>query len=725
MKYNDLEKTKEIFDIEEDVPTPIEDIEMEGISKNNVTDEFTLGLSETLTEKKEPEESKKDKKDKKNKRSLKEIWNSFSKKKKIITIVSISLVFILVIALVLILVLKKEKSPTDNPPEPEVPTVIVEKENYIYKNGTLTLLDSSDKELGTYECKNKDEKLCYVAYYSDEDTFDISKNIYEDENVIERRSSIYSDNFVFIYDNKEEKNGLITLYNIKEQKEEGTYTLVKGFADSNYVILKDNNSKYGTILFNQDSITEKIKFTFDYLGMMSKDSKIVAKTNNKYFIYTIDGKLESKGLSYEIKSYNNKYIVVDNNGYYLYDYQSNLVFDSSYDFIGLTDNYVSVVKDNNLYIKDYNNQKYNEDGIELSNKYYNETNIYDAEKKLVSTKVAYKIAIVEDNIEVTYYTKTDKEKTVSLSQNEGKLNSNHAYINYLNGKLYFYKDEEKNNLLGSYTCTNKNSVGKDTKEYSNCLIASNSFYSKNEVEIDNSANTGWIPIINERYVFILDSLNLSNPTIMLYDLKTNKTLSKYISVDTGLYTKDKAVTFKTSNNLYIMANNRSNKYGAIKIEDEVKSAIAFNYSSIEKLRDYYMAREASGTYVLLNNAGEEVTSKYGYKIVDYKGNYLKVIDNEKYSVYDFKGNKVDATEYLYIDLQDDYYAVITIDKKIDIHKYTDQTFKLTNPIDIGNVADYKNAFEVTKNSEGYTIKLKATNQTINIPADGNNSSAIE
>ena len=46
MKYDDLEKTKELFEIDEDVPTPIENIEMEGISKDTVTDEFTLGLTD-------------------------------------------------------------------------------------------------------------------------------------------------------------------------------------------------------------------------------------------------------------------------------------------------------------------------------------------------------------------------------------------------------------------------------------------------------------------------------------------------------------------------------------------------------------------------------------------------------------------------------------------------------------------------------------------------------
>ena len=37
MKFDDLEKTKDLFDIaEDDVPSPIDDIDSEGISKENL-----------------------------------------------------------------------------------------------------------------------------------------------------------------------------------------------------------------------------------------------------------------------------------------------------------------------------------------------------------------------------------------------------------------------------------------------------------------------------------------------------------------------------------------------------------------------------------------------------------------------------------------------------------------------------------------------------------------
>lgn len=716
MKYDDLDHTKDLFDIESDVPSPIENIEQEGASKENLTDEFALGLSKTKEEPvKEPLEEKK-KKEKKNRNTW---WKSLSKKKKVIFIISIVLILLLVVGIVLFFLLKKEEP--EKKEEPKIPEIIIEKENYIYKDGNLSFLNSEEKEIGTYECKNKEEKLCYVAYYSNEDNFDITKNIYEDETPIERRSPIYLDKYVFIYDNESEEENSFILYNLIDKKTEGVYSLIKGYSDTNLVIAKDNNKKYGILEFSEEGITKKMDFTFDYLGVMSKDSKIVAKTNNKYFIYNKDNKLESKGLTNEIKSYNNKYIVVDNEGYYVYDYKGNLIFDDSYDYVKLLDNYAILIKDKKLLIKDYNNNKYNEEGIELGSEYYNETNIYKEDKSLKETKYSFKVEEVEGNLEITYNNKNNKEKAVTIVVNEGKLSALYTSLNYFDGKLYFYSDEDEKNLIGIYSCSNKNTTDKDTKELTNCYIASDSFYSKNEVELDNSENVGWIPIYNERFVFIVDAIDPKNETILLYDLKNNKTLSKYVSVDSASYTKEKKITFKETDNTYIMAKNKSNKYGVIKIEEEVKSAIPFNYNSIEKLKEYYMVEDSAGTYQLLNSNGAEVTSKYGHKIIDYKDKYLKVLNEKdnKYYIYDFNGNSIEETGYYYISLESDYYVVINTEKKLDIHKYTDASFHLDTTIEIGS-DDYKNAFEVSETSDKeFIVKIKATNITYNFDTNGN------
>lgn len=713
MKYDDLEKTKDLFDIDTEVPSPIENIEQEGASKDNLTDEFTLGLRDAVEEVKEA--VKEPEKPKKEKKSIKKWWKQLSKKKKIIMI-SVFVLLLILIGVILFFVLRKDEEPNND--KPNVPEVIVEEENYIYKDGVLTFIDKDKNELGTYTCKNKDEKLCYLAYYSEEDEFFRDKNVYEDDSKVLRRTNLYNNTYAFIYDNAEESDGSVLLYNFKEEKTEGIFGLVKGFKDSNYVILKDNNGKYGSYEITE-GINKKIDFTFDYLGMINSDAKIVAKTNNKYFIYSRDGKLESKGLEYPIKSYNNNYIVVEDQDYSVYDYKANLIFNEAYQYVGLLDNYAVLIRDKKLYIKDYQNNKYLEEGIELGNTNYDIINVYNKDKVLQESKWAYKIKEEQDHLELTYLNNKNKEKSMDITIYEGKLSANYAFMNYFGGKLYFYKDEDKNELIGSYSCTNKNNVDKNTTEFSNCYIATDSFYSKNEIETDHSNDVGWIPIYNERYVFLNDTLDTKGNNIILYDLVNNKILSKYDSVDSGAYTKDKKITYVNTENSYIMAKNKSNKYGVIAIGQEVKSIIPFNYQSIEKLKEYYMVRESAGSYLLMNNKGEEISHKYGYKIVNYQDKYLTVLNDNKYYVYDFNGSNIDPTGYLYIRLASDYYVVINSEQKLDIHKYNDSSFTLGDDvIPIGNT-DYATAFEVTSMNGNFYIKVKNSNTVYEVDANGN------
>lgn len=42
MKYDDLDKTKDLFDIVDEVPSPIENIEMEGVNKENLAKTETV-----------------------------------------------------------------------------------------------------------------------------------------------------------------------------------------------------------------------------------------------------------------------------------------------------------------------------------------------------------------------------------------------------------------------------------------------------------------------------------------------------------------------------------------------------------------------------------------------------------------------------------------------------------------------------------------------------------
>ncbi len=723
MKYNDdLEKTRDLFDIpEDDVPSVIDDINVEGVSKENVEGDLTFGLSgedavepqkeeiEQLEEANLDDKNEKKKKEKKPKRKLKEIWASWSKKKKIIVIVCSVLILLLIVGLILFFVLRDKEEEVEKPEEPEV---IVEKDNYIYRDGTLVFLNQNGDEIGTYECANQSEELCFVPNYSDEDTFDGPKNVYEDETLVERVSQIYQNNYVFIFDQESLENQEIILYNIEAQEVEGTYTLVKGFSDSNFVIVKDTDNKYGALELSSNGINEVFAFSYDYLGRMSSDANVVVRTNDRYYIYGVDGKNLSQGIRYEVKSYNEEYIVVNNNGYYVYDYEGNLIYDDAYDFIELLDDYAVLIEGNSLYIRDYQNHKYNEVGIELSSTYYNPLNVYSEDKVFVETRRAYEISINEDMLDVTF-TKDNRERTESIDLQDGRMSANYNYIGYFDGILYFYSDEEKTNILGTYECSNENS-----SDLTNCVVATDSFYSHNEVEEDRSSSVGWIPIYNNRYVFILDTIDLNNPTIVLYDLKDKKALAKYSSVDSGAYTGKKEITFVNTNATYIMAQVKSDgDYGLIRISDNVSGTIGFDYDSIEKIGDYYEVKSSSGTYQLFSNVGLEVTKPYGYRIVDYVGTYLKVVDDDEYHVYDFEGQELRKEAYRYVDLQNNYYVVIDSSNKLNIHKYTDPEFALSQPIDVGTT-NYEGSYTVTESNGGFVITIKSTNTTYTFDRNG-------
>ncbi len=711
MKYDDLEPTKDLFDIV-DVPSPIENIEMEGANKINVSPED----ASSNIEKEEPTSREAKNKNKKSKKSLGDKWRNLSPKKKTTIIVVIVIIGILLVAAVAYLLLKPDNKPQEEPPKTEEPTVIVEKENYVYKNGTLTLLDKIEQEIGTYECQNKDEKLCYVINYNDEDKFDVPKNVYEDGTVIPRPSDIYGDNYAFIYDNSKEEDGLITLYNIKDKKEEGKYLLVKGFADSNFVILKNSNNKYGAVEITKDGIKEKLEFTFDYLGRLNKDSKVVGKTNKRYFIYNLDGKLESKGLNAEIKSYNNKYIVTMDDTYNVYNYKGEKIIKDSSDYASLLDDYVILIKDKKLFVRDYEDNLYNADGIEIESLDYNALNVYNSDKVLTETKRAFEIEF-EKNLMHINYVRRNTAKTATIDTYEGKLNANMEFISYYGDKLYFYSDDAKTKLIGTYTCSNKNVIDKKTTSLSNCGLASESFYSVNEIEKDNSTNLGLLPIFNERYAFIYDNIDKENPTIILYDLKNSRTLSKYASVDAGVYEGGNKVSFKIAKNTYIMAQNKSNhKFGVINIsDDKVSGIIPFEYDSVEKLRDYFLVQENGGTYVLLDKTGVAQSGRYQYKIVDYLGKMFKVKNNDKYGIMD-ENSEIAPVNYLDIVLKDSYYLAINKDKALEIFKYNDNNFKLKTPIPLGD--NYKDNYEVIKMGEGFKVIVKNTNETINIDSEG-------
>ena len=102
-------------------------------------------------------------------------WSKLDKKKKIIIIVSIVIVLLVIVGVILYFLVFKKDNTVDKSKDP---VVVIEKDNYRYEDGKLIFIDKDKNELGSYTCENKSENLCYVANYSNEDSFDSFRSIF-------------------------------------------------------------------------------------------------------------------------------------------------------------------------------------------------------------------------------------------------------------------------------------------------------------------------------------------------------------------------------------------------------------------------------------------------------------------------------------------------------------------------------------------------------------------
>ena len=653
----DNELLKDVKDDEETSNEIIEIDENEEISNTQYD----------LNEVEEDDKNKKIKKDSKEKKIKKESkWKNLSKKKKIIIIVSIIVLLVAIIGVLLyFFVFKKDSDNNDNNKEP---LVIVENDNYRYEDGTLIFIDENKNELGKYECTNKNENLCYVAYYSNEDEFDVPKNVYENGVKIEFRSDILTDNYVFIYDNTKREDGNIILYNMADEEKVEDYSLVKKVNDE-YVIVKNLDNEYALLKFESDKITNAIDFDYDYLGYISDSKYIVGANNNNYILLDMDGSEITKNIPGEIKNYDDKNISVKIDGdYYVYNYQGIRQNEEEYDYIRFVSNYIIAAKSKKLYAFDSEMNPLNLEGIRISSSKYNTELIFNDDLYQTGKEEAFNASLQENKIMLEF-----DDEIVYINLNEGNYNKDKEYISYFQGKLYFYKDADKKELLGSYACSYANSVDNTTTSLTNCYLAKES----NVISGSKDINLGYLPIYNERFVFIADTKNPNaNDNIILWDLKQNKKLATYKQVDAGFYNNEKDINFVETGGTIVLAKNTSDSYGLINIESNtVSGIIAFKDDegntnvSAKNLNGYILMKRSNGTYHLYDNKGNEITEGLTTKneIVDYKDNYLLVKSNDNYVIYKLDGSIV-SNEYKYIILEKNYY--ITVDKNNNVGVFT-------------------------------------------------------
>ncbi len=624
----------------------------------------------------------KEKKKKPQKNKKKFSFKNLTKKQKIIFIVSICLI-VLVIAFILIyfLVIKKDKKDLDNKETP----VIVEKDNYIYNNGTLKFLDKDDKTIGEYDCENKDENKCYVAYLTNENNTDLPIYLDEKESPLQRRSQIYNNKYVFVQDGP-----TINLYNIVDKKKEGSYKTIKvGSTKENIVAYTDEKDKYGVISIN-DKVNELVKTKYDYIDIYNSDDTFIVKDGSSYYLIKNDNKI-SKDFSNEIISFNDKFIVSDNN---LYDLNGNKVINKEYEYIILDKGFVFAIASRKMTIYDENLNKLNEEEVKLKTLDYKTAYIFDDKNSLKETKKPFEFNYSNGRLTITY---DDKEKTINVY--EGTLSSKLDFVNYFDGKLYFYSDEDKENLIGKYTCKNKNDVTSKTTELTSCFVAKD-----NKIVNESS---GYIPIFNSSYAFISD-----NDSVVLYDLKNSKNLSEYKAVDTGIGSEK--ITHVSALNSLVYCQNTSDGFGAITFgSNGPAGVIAFSDNkseepsgktlSISLMKDLLLVKREKKNF-LYDKIGNEIASS-SFDIIDYVSSYMLVKNKDSYLVYSLKGNIL-SSEGKYVKLYDDFFLLVNKDDTFNIYSYKDAKTAILS-VFIKNKGNAEN-IEIVSDDNGYVVKVNDT-----------------
>lgn len=680
----------------------MDDFNFDNEEKQNVIIEINKDVEDTLYDEDRVVSEENDtlivtnnKKNNKKKNKKKFSWNNLTKKGKIIFISIVAAIILIIIFIIIYFVFIKKPKEIDKPIKEDV---IVEKDNYIYKNGTLEFLDKDDKVIGVYECENKDEEKCFVAYYSNENLSDLPKYVDQNGKHINRLSNIYNNNFVFIQDGK-----FISLYDISKKDKFGTYESInKGETSDNLIAFKDDKGKYGLLEISNDKYTVLFEGKYNYLEIYNNSDKFIASNDDGYFLIDKKGLVLTSSFKNAIKTFNSRFIVTGDIEYNIYDYNANKVLPDSYDNIKTDEDYIFVILNRKLIIFDNNLNKLNENGIKLQNNDFDTTYIFDNNNILKETKKPFEYDLKGSSLIINV---NGKETKINI--NEGVVNTKYDYINYFDGTLYFYSDKEKTSLIGSYKCRNKNSVTSKNDEYYNCIVA------KESNIVLNEENLGYIPIINGNYAYIKDSKD-DQSLIILYDLSSSKVLSEYNEVQTGI-SSDK-ITLVTSINSLIFAKNTSGGYGAITFSTNGPSGvIAFNDTkgsdnyeptgktlNISYLKDYLLVKREK-RYFLYDKIGNEIASSI-FEIVDYHGNYMTIKDNNKYLVYSLKGQII-SNEGKYISLKDNYFALITNNNKFNLYSYKDGKKALLNKDLIINNENLSNSFEINETDNNYIITI--------------------
>lgn len=700
----DLENSEvdENGDIIENNETPvIETLTFDDDEQKNIVEDVNKVLNK----------DKKQKKDNIFKKMLAK-FKSLSKKKKIL-VISLGILFLIAIVGVICLFVIKDENKNEETKKEEEKDVIVIKDNYIYKNGNLIFLDEEDNEIGTYECTNKDENLCYTAYQgTNEDNFYKVTPLYEDETEILSRINLYFNRYAFVYDNKNEDKGMISLYDFKNNQVISQYNVVKThhINDKDYIITEEDGI-YKLYEMTETGLESRIDKDYKYLGLMDnkETNYVIAKVPSGYYLLDLNtGDEVSKLIGKQIFNYNDDYIVtVSDDVYSLYTYENAQKL-TGYKFINIENSsyIVSVDKNNNLFYRDMDLVKINEEGFKLNNDNYLPKKIYSSSGILQENIYAFESNYGEDKITIAIRDDevgTDYFKSTSLK--EYAYNKTISNYSYNDGVLYFYSDENKEALVGKYVCKNKNEEFKEGELLANCHPALDTIYEDNDMTI-NTDKVSMIPIINNRYVFVYDG-TVNNPNVVLYDLEDDKSLN-YESVNTYTEANNGVLTYSKVDSINVIVKSKKDgKYGMINInKDGITSVYDFIYDSMEMINGKVLVTSNGKSKILYSKIS--TSKEFPGKIRGFIGDieYYKVKEGSNYYVYDNEGDKVTDKGYKYVELYDNFYAGVN-GSSLMLYDYTgkeciEKVIELYSENYYGKEA---NAFIIAVNNQKVTVSV--------------------
>ena len=707
-----VEKYENNLKVEEE--KELEEAAEEALAEKNIAmaeeieqEEKAAEESEEEKENEENEEKEEPKKEKLFTR-IKNWWSELDKSQKIIYGVVGALFLILLILIIIVIVSlfakSKPKQEEKKAPAEEVAAPVMF-DNYYYQDGSLFFLDEGRAEVGSYECENKDETLCFVAVNKYRDTFDVPRVVDESGNDKDEKLRIINNNFVFIFDNASKDSKTVKLYSMRDKEVKGVYNEVKLF-DDNFAIVADENSKYGLLRLGE-AVETIIAPSYDYLGMISGQENLIAKNNKGFIVINKSNKSLSSVIpaNNEIKNYNENFVVTKVNGNYsIYNYKAEEL-DKEHYFATVMGKYYAFVDNKRLYVRDIDKIKYNEDGVDLNSTHYVKTFVYDENGSLVETKKSFEIQEQNGELNIALYEDGNKDAAyVQLNIAEAMVNKKYQYLNYFDGKLFFYRDDVKTDLIGSYKCNNRNDVNSPDNVYTTCAIATDTVFEDNDMmQYQEEERKSTIPMMNEKFVFIKDGGN----SVVLYDIVSGSIRSTYSSVDSYTPNNDYVFT-STSGRFDITAFNKKGKYGVIRIDgDNVSTLYVFNYNKIEKLGKYFEGQDTTGKWLIfMNNKTDGV---FGNKIQGYSPDmkYVKTGSAGKYTVHSIGGTAIGNNTYAYVELYNGFFAAVDNSGKLKIYDYTGKALTKEG-LDIPS-KDYcralNNAFIVNKKGEDFVVSV--------------------